>query len=127
MKATKYFIIAAFLFSIGVIGCGSASGPADVAKDFMTKIEDNDKSAIDHLSPQLIQALGKEKLEKGIEKESENIRKLGGIKSIEIEEETVKEKTARLKLKISYGDGSSKNDNVNLLLEDGKWKIGMSK
>lgn len=127
MKTRKYFIFAALLFLIGVIGCGSASGPADVAKDFMMKIADNDKSAIDHLSPQLIQALGKEKLEKGIEKESESIKKKGGIKSIEVEEETVEEKTARLKLKITYGDGSSKNDNVNLLLEDGKWKIGMSK
>lgn len=127
MKTRKYFIFAALLFLIGVIGCGSASGPADVAKDFMMKIADNDKSAIDHLSPQLIQALGKEKLEKGIEKESESIKKKGGIKSIEVEEETIEEKTARLKLKITYVDGSSKNDNVNLLLEDGKWKIGMSK
>ena len=127
MKTRKYFIFAALLFLIGVIGCGSASGPADVAKDFMMKIADNDKSAIDHLSPQLIQALWKEKLEKGIEKESESIKKKGGIKSIEVEEETIEEKTARLKLKITYVDGSSKNDNVNLLLEDGKWKIGMSK
>ena len=127
MKTRKYFIFAALLFLIGVIGCGSASGPADVAKDFMMKIADNDKSAIDHLSPQLIQALGKEKLEKGIEKESESIKKKGGIKSIEVEEEKKKKKTARLKLKITYVDGSSKNDNVNLLLEDGKWKIGMSK
>lgn len=127
MKASKYFIIAALLISIGVIGCGSSSGPADVAKDFMMKIADNDNSAIDHLSPQLVQALGKEKLEKGIKKESESIEKKGGIKSIEVEEETIEEKTAVLKLKITYGDGSSKKDNVNLLLEDGKWKIGMTK
>lgn len=118
-----FFIAIAFLY----IGCGSPSTPADVAKDFFKRVEKNDKSALDLMSSKVVEAIGKEKLEKGLEKESEKITEKGGISSIEVIEEKVEEETADLKLKIVYGDGTEKTDKVNLIKEDGKWKIGISK
>lgn len=127
MKKSNYLFFAILFFSLLALRCGSAEGPADVAKDFFMKVADNDKSALDLLSPQLVETLGHEKLEKGIEKEAASVKEKGGIKSIDVEEEKVEEKSASLKLKITYSDGSTKSEKMDLMLVEDKWKIGVSK
>jgi len=127
MKNIKTLSIFFFAAALIYIGCGSASTPADVAKGFFKRIEKNDKSALDLMSSKVVEGIGREKLEKGLEKESEKIKEKGGISSIEVIEEKIEEESADLKLKIVYGNGTEKTDKAKLVKEDGKWKIGISK
>lgn len=127
MKKSKiiYFILFSFIFLY--ISCGSPSKPSDVSKEFMKKIENNDKSAKDLLSKQLVAMLGEEKLNKAIEEQSVKIKDKGGIKSMEVLKEEATDSTATVEMKITYGNGKTDTDKSNLVKEDGKWKLSPSK
>ena len=58
------------------------------------------------------------------EKVAKEIESKGGIKSYEVIEETIAEdgKTAVVKMKIIYGDDSTKDSKYDLVLVDGAWK-----
>ncbi len=115
------------IFAMVYFGCGSANTPPDVAKEFLTKIEKGDKGAVNLMHSGLISMMGKEKLEKGLMDESEKMNKKGGIASIDILEEKINEDDAVLKVKVNYKDGSNKTEKMNLIKENGDWKITVSK
>jgi len=127
MKNTKiiYFVLFSFIFLY--TSCGSPSKPSDVSKEFMKKIENNDKSAKDMLSKQLVAMVGEEKLNKAIEQQSVKIKDKGGIKSMEVLKEEATDSTATVEMKITYGNGETDTDKSQLVKEDGKWKLSPSK
>ena len=57
------------------------------------------------------------------------VDKKGGIKSVEIIEETVNpgDTTAMVKARLTYGDGSTNDGNTEMVLRDGQWKMKLNK
>mgnify|MGYP001478681523 CR=1 FL=1 len=56
-------------------------------------------------------------------------KKEGGIKSIEVASETIAEdgKTAVVELSMTYGNGETDTDKVDMVLDNGNWKMSMKK
>ncbi|MBR6285208.1 MAG: DUF4878 domain-containing protein [Muribaculaceae bacterium] len=66
----------------------------------------------------------------GLLKMSEaEMEKKGGIKSIEIIEETIQpgDSTAIVKARITYGDGSNNEGQTEMVRRDGEWKMMLNK
>ena len=108
--------------------CSGPSTPGDTLKEFSYAMEKGN-------TDQVISMFGgeqskmsdedKEKLTALLAAAKEDIEKKGGIKSIEILEETISEdgKTAKVKAKTTFGDGSEDEGTSSLELVDGDWKI----
>ena len=60
---------------------------------------------------------------------AKKIEKKEGITSYEVVEETIAEdgQTAKVKIKINYGNGSDEIDKYDLQLVDGEWKPVLKK
>lgn len=125
IRLFNYFIILSVAMLLSA--CSKNSTPADVAKESMYMVEKGDVSVKDLMSKQLVSTFGEEKLDKAIQEESKRIKEKGGIASIEVLDEKIEDTTATVKLKINYGNGTSKEDKSKLVKEDGKWKLTVSK
>jgi len=113
-------------------GGGSSVSPSSTIKEFATKVEKGDiDGAISCIATEgkevdketkgkltLILGMGKGEMEKK-----------KGIKSMDVLTEQVEAdgKTANVKMKFTYGDGSTNEEDYYLLKEEGKWKISMAK
>ncbi|MBE2280077.1 MAG: DUF4878 domain-containing protein [Ignavibacteriaceae bacterium] len=129
MKKFAFLFSALIILFLFIQGCGSKpSTPEDLVKDFMKKVENNDKGAIDYISKSTVTLLGKEKIDAGIEKQSEQIKQKGGIKEIVFGgKKEKKDGILELRYEILFNDGTSKKDKVFVVKEDGDWKITASK
>jgi len=111
-----------------VISCGSSpSTPEDVAKEFMSRVEKGSSSALDLFSPELVQMIGKEKLQKSIEEQSAEIKKKGGIKSVEVTDLKIEGEEATMNVITNFNDGSSETEDMKMVKKDGDWLITISK
>ncbi|MBS4035218.1 MAG: DUF4878 domain-containing protein [Ignavibacterium sp.] len=111
-----------------VISCGSSpSTPEDVAKEFMSRVEKGSSSALDLFSPELVQMIGKEKLQKAIEEQSAEIKKKGGIKSVEVTDLKIEGEEATMNVVTNFNDGSSETEDMKMIKKDGDWLITISK
>lgn len=107
----------------------SADSPGDVVKKFMgyTKDGKSDKMLEYLVLKEGIDASEKKQAELAIaalaEKAKTSMEKKGGLKSVEVESETIDEEKATVVLKLIYGDESEDTNSYNLEKHDGKWKI----
>lgn len=62
-------------------------------------------------------------------KAAPQIAKKGGLKSYEVVEESISEdgQTAKVKVRVVYGNGKEESENVPLKLSDDGWKLHISK
>lgn len=129
MKPLFKLIIVAIFSSLLISACGSGSSdPKDIIRDFYSKAEANDVDGVlDMMSKDTKAMIQREKLEKGLNEKSEEIKEKGGISSIEFTDEKVKEESIDYKVKLTYGDGSTSTDKAKLVKEDGEWKVGAAK
>jgi hypothetical protein len=61
----------------------------------------------------------------GIENDAKNIKKLGGIKHHDIIDEAIDGDNAKVKNRITFGDGHVETSDISLVKEDGTWKINI--
>jgi uncharacterized alkaline shock family protein YloU len=63
------------------------------------------------------------------EKAKASMDEQGGIKSFEIVKETISEDgvKATVETKVTYGDGSTKDESLGFVKKDGAWKISLGK
>jgi hypothetical protein len=127
MKKAISLLSVIFVISIFVVGCGDGSSPADSIKEFYKKVEKNDKSAIDHMSAIVVESMGEEKIEQALEEQSKEIAEKEGIAKMEVLNEEIKDETAKVELKITYGNGEEEVENIDMVKEDGDWKMSISK
>ncbi len=132
-KILFMFMLVTALFAVS---CGGPSTPTQAANELYDLIIDGKYEAAseyfnyDKVKPEeldeskaMIVSMLKEKVAPMIEKK-------GGIKSYEILEETISEdgKSANVKTKMVYGDGSEDTDKLEFVLtEDGQWKASLGK
>lgn len=124
------FVAIAALFFMFSCGGGSGSSPADVTKDILKKIEKADYDG----AIKLIAMEGKEldeeskaKLTGLLAMGNSEVAKKEGISSLEVVSEEIDDDngTAKVELKIVYGNGEEDNENYKLIKEDGSWKLKM--
>ena len=124
LKLVAVLLVVTFAF----VNCGGASGPKDIVIESFQMMEDNDQAGLkDLLSSQVKTMVDSEKLEEGMTKQHETIKEKGGIDNIEFLSEDIQEDVANFKVKLTYGDGSTKEEKVKLVKEEGDWKLGVSK
>ena len=128
MKNIVSLFVVSILLGALVISCGSSpSTPEDVAKEFMSRVEKGSSSALDLFSPELVQMIGKEKLQKAIEEQSAEIKKKGGIKSVEVTDLKIEGEEATMNVVTNFNDGSSETEDMKMIKKDGDWLITISK
>lgn len=105
-----------------------ASGPESTVKRFYGAIEDGEiDKASELLSSRILGMLGPDKLRQALSKQALEIKKKGGIKSLDILEMNEVGEVAEGKVKITYGDGTESTEDVKLIKEEGKWKLDADK
>lgn len=105
-----------------------ATSPESTVSGFYYALSEGEVTeAQSYLSSQLVGMVGEEKMSAGLAQEAERIQACGGIKDVDVElegEGEIRTGTAT----ITYeGDCPSKTENIKLLMEDGKWKLGATK
>ena len=124
-KLSAMLLVLTFVF----VNCGGGpSGPKELVKESFTMMEENDQAGLkDMLSSDVKAMVDDKKLEEGMTKQYESIKEKGGIANIEFLEEDIQEQEANFKVKLTYGDESTKTEKVKLVKEEGDWKLGVAK
>lgn len=113
--------LVAVLFSGG-------SSPAKAASDFFWALEQgNTEEATSMMSSELRAVLNDQKLGMVLAQNRAMASQRGGLKDIEVLQETINDKTALVRLKLVYADGYTDVQNTKLVLEDDEWKISADK
>lgn len=132
MKAVKtlsvFLVLGAMMFLFSCGGAGSSSSPSSTIKEFVNKVEKSDFDG----------AIGCIALEgKALDKESKGklmmlmgmakgeLDKKKGMKTMDVVSETISPdgNTADVKMKLTYGDGSTAEEDYKMVKEEGKWKM----
>ncbi len=129
----KMSLVLGFVFvslMVFTTSCGSSSSPSDVVKSLSYDMESGSTDkviAAVYNEGKEISDKDKEKFGALVGMAKEQIEKKGGIKTIEIVEETISEDgtEATVKTKTTYGDDSNDEGTTNLIMVDGNWKIKM--
>jgi len=108
--------------------CSSPSSPGDTVKAFSYAMEQGNVDEVISILASNEKDLTKEdreKLSALVASAKENIEENGGIKSIEILEETTNEDgiNAKVKYETTYGDGKTEKVETKLIMLDGSWKV----
>jgi hypothetical protein len=109
--------------------CSSFDSPAKVVEKFYSYAEAGKVND----AYELLTKDGKEMLKKyggGVSLLSDftrEIKQKGGIKSFEIKKEEITGDTAKVTIKLSFGNGTKKEDNEELVKEGHAWRIAVSK
>ena len=102
---------------------GCQPSPKSTVKGFFNDLEGGEiNRATDTLSEEASQLYGS-KLKMGLQQAPEEIEAMGGIRKIEITDEAVKGDLAEVAYVIEFGDGSTESGTMELIKEDGDWKI----
>lgn len=107
---------------------GCAATPEGTVRSFHRAIERGDADqALSYMSAALRGMLSTEKMKQGIREQSEAIKKCGGIKAIDVTL-TGEGDTRSGSSKVTFtGDCPADEDDVTLVKEEGKWKLGLNK
>ena len=132
----KLFTLFAVAVAMFMASCaGAPATPSDAAVEYYQYVANGDYEAFadaihfDTTDPEeiaegkaMVVSLYKEKAAPQMEAKS-------GVKSVEATGETISEdgNTANVQLKVIYGDGSEKTEDVKLVKVDGKWMLAFDK
>ena len=125
----KFFLVG--IIAVTAVNCGGSAGnsPASIEKAIYSQFQKGNDEAGIKIYFENSTAEKTEKQDEMIkafaEKQKESIEAKGGIKSFEIIEETIDEsgETAIVVTKITYGDGTDKEEKNKYTKVEGKWKI----
>ena len=133
-KITRITMLVALMALVSMmVSCsgGGGSSPSAVAKNFVQKIEKGDVDAAVKMLDGADEATAEEmeKMKAFLAEGTKQMAEKGGIKSIEVIDETINEEgnEAKVKTKIVYGDGTTDESSSNLVKKDKGWKVSMAK
>ena len=113
----------ALLWGIVAAGC-SSSGPGATVQRFYRAVESGEaKAASEMVSGSMVSMMGPQKLEMALKGEAVKISQKGGIQSIEILSEEIDGHSAEVGVRVTYGNGETDEENLNLTRIDGRWII----
>ena len=115
----KLIVTLMSLMVLSLTACSSVDSPSTVVKKFYEYAEAGKVND----AYELITKDGKEMLQKyaggvsALSKLTSEIKRKGGLKSINIQSEEITGDTAKVVFAIAYGNGTTKNDNEQLVKE----------
>ena len=127
MKYKKGLTAVAFLVSVFLLASCGRSEESTVEKFYRSLEKGKISEAKGYVSVQVVGLLGDKKLSLALSKESENIRKCGGIKKVEVNLEGSGEIRSGTTKVTFNGDCEPSFQNTKLIKEDGEWKITAGK
>ena len=117
----------AFFSCLVVAGCSSSghgSGPGRTVERFHRAVESGDvTAATNFLHPDIVSVLGRERLGSVVRLKSDSFSRKEGIQSIEILSEEIDGTTAKVKVRVSHGNGEIAVSNMVLTQDDGRWLL----
>lgn len=132
----KLFLAITCAIALIVAACSSTSTPGEAAKSYveevyngnidkvLDKIAWNENATSEEIeqSKQMLSSMWKEKGKPQIESK-------GGLKSVEVLSENVAEdgKSAVVKMKVTYNNGQTEENEQKMVLVDGKWLMSIEK
>lgn len=132
MKKVFLLIVGVLLFTTGLVACGAGEKtPTDEVKKCIELLKNNDFEALANeiaLSENVTEKEAQEFREMiaslGSEKTAKDMEKKQGITSYEILSEEISEdgNTAVVKFKLTYGNGTTKDEKYDLKKVDDEWK-----
>ncbi len=124
MKNRKWIFAILFILLLSTACSILGSGPGGTVQKFFTAVDKGEiEEAMSYLSSRTIQTLGADKWRAVLLEATRELDNVGGITAVDIIEENIKGETAWVTVEITYGDGSSETDSMDLIKEDGNWKI----
>lgn len=129
MKTYKKLILVGLLAALMMVtvSCSVLSGPKAAVKGFFNALDNSDvEKAIGYLSTGTIDTIGYSKWITVIEEMIDEIAAKGGIEEIDIGEEITTGDFSQVDVGIRFGDGSYEDSTIELVKEDGAWKIEMN-
>lgn len=126
MKLSLNRAVMIFIMMTALAACGLFKpGPSQVVKDFYHNVEAGKiEDAKKLFSAQVVQTFGS-KIAAGLSMQTGEMKKKGGIKSIDTQE-SVTGDLAKVNYTVTYGDNSVEKGVLDLIKENGDWKIQMS-
>jgi hypothetical protein len=103
----------------GARALSSSAGPAQVGERAFKAIEVNDEATLRSLMASSMQASVSDIMQEG----NADIRKNGGIASIVKKGETVQSDRASVRYELAWGNGGSRNFNLDFVKENDEWKV----
>lgn len=128
MKRKSVLILMLVFLVVGLAGC--SSGPDKAVKSFFIALDAGQvDKAMGYLSTSTLNTLGHDKWQAALISASKDMQSKGGLSSVKIIDKKVRGDIAAVTVELTFGDGSSKTDTINLIKENGDWKleIGTSK
>lgn len=102
---------------------GCQASPGSTVRDFFKDLEQGEiNRASESFSSQTNELYGN-KLQVGMREVPAQLEAKKGIKKIKILDESVKGDLAKVAYQIEFGDGSTEEGTLDLIKEEGKWKI----
>lgn len=135
MKKNVCYLFSLITMCLFLFSACSSNSPGEAAKKYANHLKNGDfEKWVDGVafgadaSETNVKA-GKAMLLAMMESGKEKLNEKGGIKDIETVSETISEdgKTAKVVLKMTYGDGSSEENKMDMIQENGTWKMDMKK
>lgn len=120
----SFLVLVAFF----VVACGS-SNPEDLAKNFTKDLYSGDaKSVMSCID--LSEAKSDEektfvsgKITQVVAENAAKAKRMGGVKDIQIEEKTINEDSAKIRVLVLFNNDNNQSSNVFLAKKDGKWLV----
>ncbi len=101
----------------------AASGPGAALEKYLKTVEAGDVKLAAAMFPKSVRAQFESKIVAMIGRQSEDIRKRGGIKAMDIVQEQVTGELASVRVATHYGDGTVDTTSTQMLREEREWKI----
>lgn len=113
-----------FAASLAVVLSACSSSPSDRAEEFYVAVSENETGeALAVVDPGLTQAFGA-KLSSSIAKSYEKSEARGGLLSLDTTSE-VEGDRANVRVSLTFGDGTTQEDNITMRKIDGEWYLTM--
>jgi Domain of unknown function (DUF4878) len=118
----------ASLIAIVLMLAACGASPESTVESFYEAVADGEiEKAQGYISSQIVGMLGAQKLTAALSEESQRVQSCKGFKSIDVQLQGEGEVRSGTVVVTYNGDCPEKRENVQLLKEDGEWKIGVSK
>ncbi|KWW31329.1 MAG: Uncharacterized protein AUK63_602 [bacterium P3] len=124
-----FSILLTAIFAVSLVGCSGGSAkvgknatPSEVTTSMWKLIQNGDYAKAVAMTAQG-QSLSEEEQMQLAQFAEALYSSVGGVKAVEILEEKIADdgKSATVKMKLTYGDGSSKNNDQKLIMTENGW------
>ena len=117
-------LVASLTLFFGVVSGCSSSGPGATVQRFFRAVESGEvKAASEMVSGSMVAMMGPKKIEAALQQETKKISQKKGIQSISILSEEIDGQAAEVRVRVTYGNGETDEQTINLSRTDGRWLL----